>query len=127
MKRASLGLAGLMLVTPATPLFATQGMDCVSRQRGAPTYYMSVGSGGGVDLVLIRSRGREVRASGLPDANARIVRESYMDRAGRVRVRIVSRDRRTMIARLVLGTGGAGVLRYRGRDWRVRCRWEPQD
>jgi hypothetical protein len=41
-------------------------------------------------------------------------------------VRLVSRHDRTPVAGLD-GTSRAGSLRYRGRNWPVRCRWEPQD
>ena len=127
MRHVSLGLAVAALAMPATPLLATQGMDCVSRQRGAPTLYMSIGSGGGVDLIIIGDRGREIRVEGVPGANPRLIRESYMDRRGRLRVRIVSGDGRTLIGRVVLTGTGADVFHYRGRAWRIRCRWEPQE
>jgi hypothetical protein len=126
MRSLSLGLAVAALVTPATPLLATQGMDCVSRQRGAPTLYMSIGSGGGVDLIVIGDRGREVRVEGVAGANPRLLRESHMDRRGRMRVRIVSGDGRTLLGRVVLTGTGADVFHYRGRTWPIRCRWEPQ-
>lgn len=126
MRRSPLGFAVLALTTPTTPLLATQGMDCVSRLRGAPTLYMSIGSGGGVDLIVIGHRGREITVSGMPGANPRLIRESYMDRRGRVRVRIVGGNGRTVIGRVVLA-GATGVFHYRGRAWPVRCRWEPQE
>lgn len=126
MRYLPLGLAVAALVTPATPLLATQGMDCVSRLRGAPTLYMSIGSGGGVDLIVIGDRGREVRVEGVAGANPRLIRESHMGRRGRMRVRIVSGDGRTLIGRVVLTGTGADVFHYRGRAWPIRCRWEPQ-
>jgi len=126
MKCASLGLAGALLLAGA-PALATQGLECRSPGRRGFELYLSVGSGGGVDLVNIVDGGRELRATGLPGANPRLVRESYMDRMGRVRIRIVSGNGRTVIARLVLRNSGAGVLHYRGRTLRISCRWEAQD
>lgn len=126
MRHLPLGLAGALLLA-GSPAFATQGLECRSPGRSGFELYLSVGSGGGVDLVAIVDGQRELQATGLPGANPRLVRESYMDRAGRVRVRIVSGNGRTVIARLILRNSAAGTLRYRGRTLRIRCRWEPQD
>ena len=126
MRRLSLGLAGALLLA-GSPAFATQGLECRSPGRRGFELYLSVGSGGGVDLVTIVEGRRELRATGLPGANPRLVRDSYLDRVGRVRVRIVSGDGRTIIARLILRNSAAGVLHYRGRTLRVSCRWEPQE
>ena len=124
MRHLSLGWAGTLLLA-ATPAFATQGLECRSPGRRGFELYLSVGSGGGVDLVRIEDRGRELVATGLPGANPRIVR-GFLDDAGRLTLRIVGGDGRTLVASLD-GTARAGTLRYRGRAWRVRCRWEPQD
>jgi len=125
--RLATPIAAATLLMSSSPLLATQGMDCVSRQRGAPTLYMSIGSGGGVDLIIIGDRGREIRVDGFPGASPRLIRESYMDRRGRMRVRIVSGNGRTLIGRVVLTGTGAHIFHYRGRAWRIRCRWEPQE
>ena len=125
MKYASLGLAVALLLA-GSPAFATQGLECRSPGRRGFELYLSVGSGGGVDLVTIIDGGRELRATGLPDSNPRIVRGFLQPRSGRLTVRIVGRDGRTPVASLN-GTSRAGTLGWRGRNWRVRCRWEPQD
>jgi hypothetical protein len=126
MKYASLGLASALLLA-GSPAFATQGLECRSPGRRGFELYLSIGSGGGVDLVSIVGGGQELRATGLPGANPRLVRETYMDRVGRVRIRIVSGNGRTVIARLALRNSSAGVLLYRGRTLRISCRWESQE
>ena len=123
MKYAFLILACAVLLA-ATPASATQGLECRSPGRRGFELYLSVGSGGGVDLVSITERGRELRATGLAGANPRIAR-GFLNRSGRVAVRIVGRDGHAIAS--LDGTSGAGTLRYRGRTWRVSCRWEPQE
>lgn len=124
MKYASLGLAGALLVS-ASSAFATQGLECRSPGRRGFELYLSVGSGGGVDLVTITEREREMRATGLPGAYPRIVHGFLNHQSGRLTVRIVGRGGRAVAS--LNGTARAGTLRYRGRVWRVSCRWEPQE
>lgn len=127
--RLATPIAAAALLMPTAPLFATPGLECASRQRGAPSLYLSVGSGGGVDLVLITDRRGEVRVTGLPGANPRIAR-GFMDDSGQLSVRIVGADGRTPVASLDLPGGRparAGTFRYRGRAWLVSCRWESQE
>lgn len=124
MKYATLAVAGTLLLA-ATPAFATQGLECRSPGRRGLELYLSVGSGGGVDLVSITERGREMRATGLPGSDPRIARGFLNHQSGRLTVRVVGRDRRAVAS--LDGTARAGTLRYRGRVLRVRCRWEPQE
>lgn len=124
MKNASLTLVGALLLA-ATPAFATQGLECRSPGRRGFELYLSVGSGGGVDLVRIAEGGRELTATGLPGADPRIALAALGHRSGRLTVRIVGSDGRTVAS--LDGTARTGTLRYRGRVWRVSCRWEPQE
>ena len=124
MKWAGIGLAAGLLLS-AAPAFATQGLDCRSPGRRGFELYLSVGSGGGIDLVRIAEGGRELTATGLPDSNPRIALSALGHRSGSLMVRIVGQDGRT-VANLD-GTTRSGTLRYRGRVWRVSCRWEPQE
>ena len=125
MKTPSL-IATLALLLPATPLFAMPSLHCVSSQRGAPSLYVSVGSGGGVDHVRIIEGRRQQDIGGLPGAGPHIV-HGFMDEAGQMSVRIVRGDRRTPFASLQLSGVGRGTFRYRGRVWRIRCRWDQAD
>lgn len=127
--RLATPIAAAALLAPMTPLLATAGLECASPQRGAPSLYLSVGSGGGVDLVRIADGRRELVATGFAGANARIARGN-MDDSGQLTVRIVGGDGRTLVASLDLPGGRrarAGTFRFRGRAWRVSCRWEPQE
>jgi hypothetical protein len=124
MRHVTLPLA-VSVLTAATPSFATQGLECRSPGRPGFELYLSVGSGGGVDLVHIAEGRRELTATGLPDSNPRIAFGALHHRSGRLTVRIVGRDGRPVAS--LDGTSGSGTLRYRGRTWRVRCRWEAQD
>lgn len=123
MRYASLTLAGAVLLA-ATPAFATQGLECRSPGRRGFELYLSVGSGGGVDLVRIAEGGRELMATGLPDSDPRIALSATGHRSGALTVRLVGRDGRPVAS--LDGTFRSGILRYRGRVWRVSCRWEPQ-
>lgn len=124
MKCRRLPLAGVLLLA-AAPAFATQGLECRSPGRRGFELYLSVGSGGGVDLVSITERGRELRAIGVAGANPRIARGFLNHRSGHLAVRIVRRDGRAVAS--LDGTSRAGTLRYRGRVLRVICRWESQE
>lgn len=128
MKYAFLAMAPALLIS-AMPAFATQGLECQSPGHPGFELYVSVGSGGGVDLVTITEGGREMRATGLPGANPRIV-HGFRTGGGWLTVRIDGRNGRTRVARFYVRSsrhGEDGVLRYRGRSWPLSCRWEPQE
>ncbi len=125
MKGASL-ITIAALLTPVTPLVAMPSLHCVSPQRRAPSLYVSVGSGGGVDHVRIMHGRWQQDVTGFPGASPRIAR-GFMDQSGRLSVRMVGGDGRTPFASLDLPRAGPGVFRYRGRAWRVRCRWDQAD
>ena len=124
MKHGTLGLAVAALIAE-TPAFATQGLECRSPGRRGLELYLSVGSGGHIDLVRIAEGGRELTATGLPDSNPRIALSALGHRSGSLMVQIVGQDGRTVAS--LEGTTRSGRLRYRGRTWRVSCRWEPQE
>ncbi len=126
MKGASL-IALAALLAPA-PLLAMPSLHCGSPQRGAPSLYVSVGSGGGVDHLRIIEGRRHVDITAMPRANPRIV-HGFMDDSGRLSVRIL-RDGNVLVASLELPGGRRarpGLFRYRGQAWRISCRWDQTD
>lgn len=127
MKYASVGL-GAVLLLGASPAFATQSLECQSPGRRGFEMFVSVGSGGGVDLVRIVEGRREMVAA-YPRPYPRIAR-GFLTESGRLSVRLVGRDGRTPVAIIdarAARRAYAGTLRYRRRVWRISCRWEPQD
>lgn len=124
MKSGSLG-AAIAVLCAGAPAFATQSLDCRSIGRPALRMFVSVGSGGGVDLVTIVEGGRELRATGLSGANPRIV-HGRMDDAGTMIVRIAGRESASISVRSTRRSY-LGRLNFRGRRWPIDCYWEMPD
>lgn len=126
MARPALSLA-LALAAPtlaATPALATSTVRCASPDRGAPIVYVSVGSGGGIDYAQI-VEGRLEIATGIGRAHPRI--GPHQVSATRMTLDIIAANADTPLARLdtrARGWAYAGTLYYRGRAWRIRCRWD---
>lgn len=117
------------LLAAASPATATSTIHCRAAGRGAPELYLSVGNGegGGIDYVRIIDGRREI-GTGVDRASLRIIRHVVTPRLLSLRIAgantdalLVSLDARA--TRVVY----AGSLAYRGRAWRVSCRWDEDE
>ena len=127
MARAAAPLALAALLLAATPALATSTVRCASPERRAPILYVSVGSSGGIDYAQIVKGGREI-ATGIGRAHPRI--GPHRVTATRMILDIIAANADTFLARLdtrARGLAYVGTLHYRGRVWRVRCRWDEED
>ncbi|HKR25317.1 MAG TPA: hypothetical protein VJS15_08670 [Allosphingosinicella sp.] len=119
-----LALALAASLPAATPALATSTVRCASPERGAPILYVSVGSSGGIDYAQI-VEGRLEIATGIGRAHPRI--GPHRVTATRMVLDIIAANADTFLARLdtrARGAGYVGTLAYRGRAWRIRCRWD---
>lgn len=119
-------LAVAVLLLAATPALATSTVHCTSPARRAPILYVSVGSSGGIDFAQI-VEGRLEIATGIGRAHPRI--GPHRVTATRMTLDIIRANSDTLLARLDTRARGAayvGTLHYRGRAWRISCRWDEE-
>ena len=129
MTRAALRalLAAAALLPAAVPALATSTVRCASPDRRAPTLYVSVGSSGGIDYAQIVEGGREI-ATEIGRAHPRI--GLHRVTATRMSLDIIAANADTRLARLdtrARGSAYVGTLHYRGRAWRISCRWDDEE
>jgi hypothetical protein len=119
-------LAAAAALLAATPALATSTVRCASPERRAPILYVSVGSSGGIDYAQIVEGGLEI-ATGIGRAYPRI--GPHRVTPTRMTLDIITADTDALLARLDTRARGAayvGTLHYRGRAWRIRCRWDDE-
>jgi hypothetical protein len=122
---ARIGPAAALLLA-ATPALATSTVRCASPERGAPMLYVSVGSSGGIDYAQI-VEGRRETATGIGRSHPRI--GPHRVTPERMMLDIIAANADAPLARLdtrARGSAYVGTLHYRGRAWRIRCRWDDE-
>ena len=110
------------LCAAASPAFATGTISCRSTTSptDGPALSLVVGAGGIVQARLVEGGRSFTTGDG---AGAPMIAQSWLDR-DQLKLDILDGNADERIARLDArraGTGYAGILILRGRQWRVRC------
>ena len=123
--RVASWLTGLAALTSTAPAYATSTIHCTSPDSRRLELYLSVGNGegGGIDYVRI-IEGQEETGTAVDGTGPRIRQNLVGPR--RLSFRITDANADALVASLdarAVRRAYVGTLRYRGRAWRVSCRW----
>jgi hypothetical protein len=127
--RLASGLTITAALTIATPAVATSTIHCTSPQDRALELYLSVGNGegGGIDYVRIIDGRRELGTA--VDGTGPRIRQNLVN-PRQLSFRITDANADALVASLdarVVAGAYVGTLRYRGRSWRISCRWDEDE
>lgn len=127
--RVASWLTGLAALTATAPAYATSTIHCTSPDSRRLELYVSVGNGegGGIDYVRIID-GQEQTGTAVDGTGPRIRQNLVNPR--RLSFRIIEPDAEALVASLdarAMRRVYIGTLRYRGRAWRVSCRWDEDE
>lgn len=127
--RVASWLTGLAAFTATAPAYATSTIYCTSPDSRRLELYVSVGNGegGGIDYVRIID-GRQETGTAVDGTGPRIRQNLVNPR--RLSFRIIEPDAEALVASLdarAMRRVYIGTLRYRGRAWRVSCRWDEDE
>jgi hypothetical protein len=127
--RVASWLAAWAVPIAAAPAFATSTIHCTSPDNSALELYVSVGNGegGGIDYVRIID-GQQETGTAIDGSGPRIGQNLVNPR--QLNFRITDANADALVASLdarAVRRAYVGTLNYRGRDWRISCRWDEDE